>query len=164
MSHLPPFSTMGKKICFPCRLRVKEETLGLALSVFCGTALYPRVPPVVSHNWSRSVSLNLKVFDSQTLFPKEAFSFKSFDLPELLKCHSFLSACPCPLCTSQQCPYLHAPVCILVLDNWMQAINYSPSPALSQPSESFLSLPLVSLVKVSSVQRGWMKTSLCRAA
>lgn len=40
MSHLPPYSTMGKKICFPCRLRVKEDTLGLALLVFCGTALY----------------------------------------------------------------------------------------------------------------------------
>lgn len=36
MTHSSPQSTM-RKICFPCRCRVKEDTLGLALHFLCGS-------------------------------------------------------------------------------------------------------------------------------
>lgn len=160
---------MRKKICFPCRHRVKEDTLGLALCVLCGNAFDPRVPQVVSHSCHQSLCLNVKVFDSQTLFPhrwKGGLQIRVLWHTWMVEISRFSSCLPRPafyLCPNSVHIYMLT-VCILALYNWIQAINYSPSPALSQPPESSLSLPSVSLVEFSSVHRGWLKSFLCSTA
>lgn len=165
MSHLPPKSTMRKEICFPCRLGVEGDTLGLGWP--CASFVEPHLipgflqlrPPVVVNPWPRTSRFlththwntdENKAFRFQVLWHTLTLEMSQFSL--------------CLYLNPSGAHIYMLNVCILVLYNWIQAINYSPPPALSQPPKSSLSLPSVFLVEVSSVRGGWMRTSQRSAA
>lgn len=158
MSHRPPSSTIRTKICVPRTLRAKRRHSGPSL-----------VRLLWNRTWSQSSSscvpqlpliLGPKI---QGLWLTHTISTQMM-MPSVPRPFTYLDRCnvtvfSLPLAVYLRPNSLHIymlTVCILVLYNWIQAINYSPPPALSPPPKSSLSLPSVSLVEVPSVHGGWM--------